>query len=205
LASANAVRVVIVDDHRLMVEGLASLIHEWDDLKVVGVATTMAGAIETVRTARPDVVLMDSCLRDGSGAQAAERIRSECPESAVLLLSADVSDREMAQAVQAGARGYLSKAVCAEELVNAIRRVAQGEFLVEPAAVEHVAPALTDRENQVLHLMATGLDNFDIAERLGLGYAIVHGHVRGVLEKLEVRSRLEAVATARRYGLIKPD
>lgn len=188
-----------------MVEGLASLIHEWDDMRVVGVATTMAGAIETVRVARPDVVLMDSRLPDGGAPEATERIRSECPEAAVLLLSADLTDCSMAQAVEAGARGYVSKAVCAEELVNAIRRAAEGELLAEPGAAERFARILSDREMQVLNLMATGHDNFEIAERLGLGYAIVHGHVRGVLEKLGAGSRLQAVATARRYGLIKPD
>ena len=188
-----------------MVEGLACLIHEWDDMRVVGVAMTVAGAVETVRVARPDVVLMDSRLPDGTAPEATERIRRECPEAAVLLLSADQTDCTIAQAVQAGARGYVSKAVCAEELVDAIRRAAEGEILEEAGAAGRFACILSDREAQILNLMATGLDNFDIAERLGLGYAIVHGHVRGVLEKLGAASRLQAVATARRYRLIKPD
>jgi DNA-binding NarL/FixJ family response regulator len=124
MSEADKVTIVIIEDHRLMVEGLASLIHEQDDLRVVGVAFTVAEGIETVDTTRPDVVLIDSWLPDGSGAEATERIRRDHPDIAVVLLSADVSEAAISKAVEAGACGWVSKAACAEQLLDAIRRAA---------------------------------------------------------------------------------
>lgn len=205
-----------------MVDGLAALIREQSDLVVVGVALTMAEALERVEATHPDVVLMDSWLPDGSGAEAAQRIRREHADIAVVFLSADVSDAAMSLAVEAGACGYVSKAACAEQLLDAVRRAAEGEFLVPPHTIarllqfrrestqmrqasERIAMSLTEREREVLRLMAKGLDNFRVAEQLGIGYGTVRSHVRGVLEKLGAQSRLEAVATARRNGLINGD
>jgi two-component system, NarL family, response regulator DevR len=120
--TAKPIRVFIVEDLRLMVEGLASLISEQDDMQVVGVASTVAEAVQTVGAARPHVVLMDSILPDGSGAEATVRIRAAHPAIAVLYLSADAPERGMAIAIQAGACGYVSKAASVEELLAAIRR-----------------------------------------------------------------------------------
>ena len=216
---AEPITVLIVEDHRLMVEGLASLLGEVPELRVVGTAGSVREAIEAARTLQPQVVLMDFRLPDGEGPEATERIRHDQPEVAVLFLSADVSDEAMMRAVDAGACGYVSKAATAEELTNAIRRAGEGEFLLpaatmsrllarqrearqSEAARERLAEELTSREREVLRMMASGFDNYDIAEKLGIGYGTVRSHVRGVLEKLGARSRLQAVAMARETGLI---
>jgi two-component system, NarL family, response regulator DevR len=216
---AGPITVLIVEDHRLMVEGLASLLGDEPDLKVVGTAGTVKDAIEAARTLQPQVVVMDFRLPDGNGAEATERIRQEHPEVAVLFLSADVSDDAMMRAVDAGACGYVSKGASAEELTSAIKRAGEGEFLLPAAtmsrllarqrearraqaAKDKLEDDLTSREQEVLKMMAAGLDNYDIAEKLGIGYGTVRSHVRGVLEKLGARSRLQAVALARDSGLI---
>src|SRR5690348_8231600 len=219
MPAAEPITVLIVEDHRLMVEGLSSLLSEVAELKVVGTAGTVREAVDAARLLEPQIVLMDFRLPDGTGAEAAERIRQDHPEVAVLFLSADVSDDAMMQAVDAGACGYVSKAATAEELTSALRRAGEGEFLLpaatmtrllarqrearrSAAAREKIAEELTTREHEVLKMMASGLDNYDIADKLGIGYGTVRSHVRGVLEKLGARSRLQAVALARESGLI---
>lgn len=213
---AKQINVLLVEDHRLMFEGLSSLLSEYPDINVAGVATTVADSIDKATLLRPDLVLMDYRLPDGDGAQASERIRSTQPDIAILFLSADPSESAMLRAVEAGAAGFVSKAASAEVLVSSIRRAAAGEFLLEAPimarlmdqrrrarqAVE-VREQLTAREKDVLRLMAQGLDNFEIADSLGIGYGTVRGHVRGVLEKLGAHSRLQAVAEARKVGLIE--
>ena len=216
---AEPIAVLIVEDHKLMVEGLSSLLGEMPELKVAGTAGTVQQAVDAARSLQPQVVLMDFRLPDCNGAEATERIRREHPEVAVLFLSADVSDDAMMQAVDAGACGYVSKAASAEELKTAILRAAEGEFLLPAAtmsrllarqrdarrtqaAKKRLADELTAREREVLKMMASGLDNYDIADKLGIGYGTVRSHVRGVLEKLGARSRLQAVALARESGLI---
>jgi two-component system response regulator DevR len=219
MTGAVKINLLLVEDHRLMFEGLSSLLSEYPDLSVVGVATTVADSVHKAVLLRPDVVLMDYRLPDGDGAQATERIRVQAPDTAILFLSADPSEAAVTRAVEAGASGFVSKGATAEELVSAIRRAADGELLVEAAtmtrllearrrsqlqreAQERVAAELTAREREVLRLMADGLDNGEIASRLGIGYGTMRSHVRGVLEKLGARSRLQAVAAARRAGLV---
>ena len=203
-----------------MVEGLSSLLGEVPNVKVVGTAGTVKDAVEAARALDPHVVLMDFRLPDGNGAEATERIRKEHPEVAVLFLSADISDDAMMQAVDAGACGYVSKAASADELTSAVLRAAEGEFLLPAATMsrllqrqrearkaqvarDRLAEELTPREHDILKMMASGLDNYDIADKLGIGYGTVRSHVRGVLEKLGARSRLQAVALARDSGLIR--
>ena len=217
---SEKISVLLVEDHRLMFEGLSSLLAEYSDIDVVGVATTVADSIEKAALLRPDLVLMDYRLPDGDGAQASERIRTGQPDTAILFLSAEPSDSAMMRAVEAGAAGFVSKAASAEVLVSSIRKAAAGEFLLEAATMarllEHrrrdqsaataraqLMAELTGREREVLKLMGRGLDNFEIADELGIGYGTVRGHVRGVLEKLGVHSRLQAVAEARKAGLIE--
>ncbi len=216
---ADPITVLIVEDHRLMVEGLASLLGEAPELKVVGTAGTVKDAVDAAASLHPQVVLMDFRLPDGEGPDATVRIRQEHPEVAVLFLSADISDEAMMRAVDAGACGYVSKAATAEELTNAIKRAGEGEFLLPAATMARLLARqrearrsqeqrskleeeLTTREREVLKMMAAGLDNYDIADKLGIGYGTVRSHVRGVLEKLGARSRLQAVALARDGGLI---
>lgn len=204
-----------------MFEGLTSLLSEYPDMKVLGVATTVADAVDKALVLKPDLVLMDYRLPDGDGSIATQRIRAKLPDTAVVFLSADVSEASMMRAVEAGAAGYVSKAASAEELVAAVRRAADGEFLVAASTMSRLlqqrseaqrrateqarlSDELTPREREVLNLMADGLDNFSIAKELRIGYGTVRGHVRGVLEKLGAHSKLEAVAAAREAGLVQP-
>jgi len=213
------ISVLIVENHRLMFEGLSSLLSEYPDLSIAGIATTVADAVAKASLLKPDLVLMDYRLPDGDGTQATEKIRARLPDTAVLFLSADVSEASMMRAVEAGACGYISKDASAEELVAAIRRAAGGEFLLEAATVARllerrrqaqrqeservaVGAELTSRERDVLRLMARGMDNYEVADELRIGYGTVRGHVRGVLEKLGSHSRLQAVAIAREAGLV---
>ncbi len=213
------INVLLVEDHRLVFEGLASLLSEYPDLSVIGNAATVADAVENASSLKPDLVLMDYRLPDGDGAQATEQIRARLPDTAVLFLSADLSEAAMMRAVEAGACGYVSKASSAESLVDAIRRAADGEFLLEATTMARlverrrlaqrhqlesaaVGADLTTREREVLGLMARGMDNFEVAAELRIGYGTVRGHVRGVLEKLGSHSRLQAVAIARQAGLV---
>jgi two-component system, NarL family, response regulator DevR len=214
------INLLLVEDHRLMFEGLSSLLAEYSDINVLGVATTVADAIAKASLLKPDLVLMDYRLPDGDGAQASERIRALLPDTAVLFLSADPSESAIVRAVEAGASGYVSKAASAEELVGSIRKAADGEFLLEAATMgrlleqrrqtqqrateqRRLSSDLTGREHDVLRLLAQGMDNFQIAEELGIGYGTVRGHVRGVLEKLGAHTRLQAVAEARKAGLVE--
>jgi len=213
------INVLLVEDHRLMFEGLSSLLTEYSDINVLGVATTVADAVAKASLLKPDLVLMDYRLPDGDGAQASERIRALLPDTAVLFLSADPSEASIMRAVEAGASGYVSKGASAEELVTSIRKAAEGEFLLEAATMvrlleqrhqsqqkateqQRLISELTPREHDVLRLMARGLDNYEISEELGIGYGTVRGHVRGVLEKLGSHTRLHAVAAARKAGLL---
>jgi DNA-binding NarL/FixJ family response regulator len=215
------INVLLVEDHRLMFEGLTSVLSEFPDIHIAGVATTVADAVAKALVIKPDVVLMDFRLPDGDGAQASESIRTKLPDTAIVFLSADVSESAMMRAVEAGASGYVSKAASAEDLVTSIRKAAEGEFLLEVATMarllerrrqaqreqteqHRIADQLTPRERDVLTLLAKGLGNADIADELHIGYGTVRGYVRGVLEKLGAHSRLEAVAAARRAGLIQP-
>jgi DNA-binding NarL/FixJ family response regulator len=216
---AEPITVLIVEDHRLMVEGLASLLGDVPGLRVAGIAGTVEEAVDKARELQPQVVLMDFRLPDGNGAEATARIRRDNRDVAVLFLSADVSDNAMLLAVDAGACGYISKAASAEELTGALKRAGEGEFLLPAATMsrllarqreqrrseaerDRIAQDLTAREREVLNMMAAGLDNYDIADRLGIGYGTVRSHVRGVLEKLGARSRLQAVVQARESGLL---
>jgi DNA-binding NarL/FixJ family response regulator len=217
---ADAVRVLIVEDHLVLAEALSSLLEEYEGLTVVGQAATVMDAVLQARHHRPDVVLMDFQLPDGTGAQATEAIRRENPDTAVVFLSADDTPGALLAAVEMGASGYLLKSESGSKVADSVRRAAQGEMLVPPSVLaallasqrdrarqdqdrERLLGDLTGRERDVLALMATGLDNNTIAERLGIGVTTVRGHVQHVLEKLDAHSKLEAVTRAAQYGLVE--
>jgi DNA-binding NarL/FixJ family response regulator len=214
------VGVLVVEDHRLMFEGLISVLSEFGDINVAGVATTVADAVRKATVIKPDLVLMDYRLPDGDGVDATTKIRALLPDTAVLFLSADVSEAAMMRAVEAGASGYVSKGAAAEDLVAGIRKAAEGEFLLEAATMSRLIEArrkiqraeqgqqrldqkLTALERDVLKLLARGLGNGEIADELRVNYGTVRGQVRGLLEKLDAQTRTEAVATARRVGLVE--
>ncbi|TME95809.1 MAG: response regulator transcription factor [Chloroflexi bacterium] len=213
------VTLLLVEDYRLMFEGLSSILAEYPDFNVVGVATSVKDAVEKAVLLKPDLVLMDYRLPDGDGVQATERIRVNLPDTAILFLSSETSESAVMRAVEAGASGFVSKAATAEELVGAIRQAAAGEFLLETATMARLLEArrqiqdrpgqpaeaprrLTPREQEVLRLLAGGLDNGEIATHLGIEYGAVRTNVRGALEKLGAHTRAQAVAAAGRAGLL---
>ena len=214
-----AISVLVVEDHVLVAEGLAAMLNATGDIKVVGAATTAADAVRLAAEQQPAVVVMDSHLPDGFGADIAGRIREQQPQVAIVFLSADESEAAMIAAVRAGACAYLPKSRATADVIEAVRRAAQGEMLIpagqlarllarshEMARDDHerrrLLDALTPREREVLALMAEGLDNRAIAADLGIAFTTVRGHVQNILEKLDAHSKLEALACAARYALL---
>jgi DNA-binding NarL/FixJ family response regulator len=215
----SRITVLLVEDHLLVAEGLAAMLRATGDLDVVGTATTAAEAVRLAAVHHPDVVVMDSHLPDGAGSDVAGRIREHHPQAALVFLSADESEAAMIAAVRAGACAYLPKSRATADVVDAVRRAAEGEMLIPAGQLasllarshemarddrerQRLLDALTPRENEVLSLMAEGLDNRAIAADLGIGFSTVRGHVQNILEKLDAHSKLEALACAARYGLL---
>ena len=204
MIGSQPIKVLLVQDDRLMFEGLISLLSDYSDLNVIGVASTAADALEKSIVLKPDLVLMDR-IADSDGAQLCERIRASRPDAAVLFLTADDSNTSIEHAVQAGAAGYLSTSVSANELLEAIRKLADGEMLVtaatvarllregptwEPAASPGAGAELTAPEKDVLARISRGQANHESAGDLGVPPAVVRGHVRAALTKLGVHSKI---------------
>jgi DNA-binding NarL/FixJ family response regulator len=215
------IRVLVVEDHRILAEGLVALLHARVDFNVLGWVATVREAIAMTDQGHPHVVLMDSRLPDGTGAEAAASIHRCHPEVAIVFLSVDDSYDAMLAAMEAGARGYLSKAVGATELEAAVYGAADGDMLLSapllatllkhqqdrrarPVEAARRPSELTSREHQVLELLATGLNNREIAGQLGVTYATIRTHVRNLLAKIGAHSRLQAVARAGEHGLLAP-
>lgn len=213
-APARQVKVLIVEDHKVVAQGLRSLISQEPDLEVLGVASSVEEAARVGRELKPDVLLVDFRLPDGNGAEAVAAIRRTNPKVKVLFLSAVDNPGALMTAIQVGARGYLLKANAAEEVVKAVRRVAAGEMLISATALAaliaekgeqtHLLDTLTQRERQVLGLIAQGLDNRTVADRLGVEYGTVRSHVRNLIAKLEVHNKMQAIVRAAQLGLLEP-
>jgi DNA-binding NarL/FixJ family response regulator len=213
--AVGMVKILIVEDHKIVAEGLQSLITQESDLEVVGLASTVEEARRLGRESRPDVILVDFRLPDGNGAEAVAAIRKVVPKVSVLFLSAVDSPAALMAAIQVGARGYLLKAEAAAKVVAAVRRVAAGEMLISASALAaliaekgeqtHLIDTLTHREREVLRLMAQGLDNREIAERLSIEYGTVRSHIRNLIAKLEVHNKMQAIVRAVQLGLLEPD
>jgi DNA-binding NarL/FixJ family response regulator len=206
----SALRVLVVDDHPLFRAGVTGLLGSVADTGVVGTAGDGEAAVREATLTRPDVVLMDLDLPGMSGLEAISRIARASPESAVLVLSMLDDDDSVLAAMRAGARGYVLKGAGQEELLAAIRAVAAGgavfgaavagrmlAALDRPAPADPAFPELTEREAEVLTLMADGRDNRSIAAELGVSTKTVANHVSRVLTKLQARDRVEAVLRAR--------
>lgn len=209
----GAITVLIVDDHRMVAEGMARLIEREDDLLAVGVVTTSAAAIDTSRLAAPDVILLDNHLPDVDGVSTARMLREISPDVRIVLITGDGSDEVLLDAIDAGCAGYVDKTRASEELVSAVRQAHAGEIVMAPAEVKRLLPRLprfdaphdiflTDTERDILTLAAEGLDNRGIADELGLRTNEVQRDVQSLLARLDVRSKLEAIAAAHRSGLI---
>ena len=204
-----AVRIVLVDDHEVVRRGVADVLREEADLEVVAEAGSVAEAIARVRQYRPEIVILDVRLPDGSGVEACREIRSWSPDTRVIMLTSYADDEALFASILAGASGYVLKQIRMDDLLAAIRCVAAGGSLLDPAVTERVLrrlrgedrspadkafDALTERERDILVLIAEGLSNRQIAERVFLAEKTVKNYVSSILMKLGLSRRTEAVA-----------
>jgi DNA-binding NarL/FixJ family response regulator len=208
--TSRVIRVLVADDHAVVRAGIVSLLAAEPGIEVVGEATDGDDAVHQALALRPDLVVMDVRMPRLTGDAATAIIRDRAPEVRVLVLTTYESDASILSAIEAGASGYLLKAAPAEELVAGVRSVAAGEVALSPAIaaqlvarVREPAPAtLTPRETEVLRLVAEGLSNRAIAERLFLGESTVKTHLLRTFEKLGVNDRTRAVTLAMQRGLL---
>jgi len=207
------VRVFLLDDHEIVRRGLRELLESEDDLIVVGDAGTAAEALARIADLRPDVAVLDVRLPDGDGVEVCREIRSTQPDVKCLMLTSFADDEALFSAILAGASGYILKQVRGTDLVDAIRRVAQGQSLLDPGVTARVlerlrAPqvpdddlaTLTEQERRILDLIAEGLTNRQIGERMFLAEKTVKNYVSNVLMKLGMSRRSEAAAYAARLA-----
>jgi len=199
------IRVLVADDHPVVQQGLCTMLELEDDIEVIGRADDGVDAVEQARTQRPDVILLDVQMPNMDGIEALRRIRAENPEARVIVLTTYRNEDYIFPSLQAGARGYLLKDATREELAGAIRSVAAGASLLDPAwisAARDGLPALTPRERDVLKLMADGRSNSEIATLLFVSENTVKTHVSNILVKLGCRDRAAAVLIAWRRHII---
>jgi DNA-binding NarL/FixJ family response regulator len=214
VSEPGTIRVMVVDDHKMFAETLLRVLAEEPDLQVVGTATSVAEARTLARTESPDVVLMDYRLPDGLGTDAARQIREDRPATKVVILTGFPEDSVLITAIEVGCSGYMTKDGAVEEAISAVRAGAAGEALIPPAILARLLPklrressrtsySLSARELDVLRLIAQGLPNQAIADDLVLSVNTVRKHVQSILNKLDAHSKLEALATAVRQGLVE--
>lgn len=211
----ESVGVLVVDDHPLFRQGVVHSLGAEPDLTVVGQAATGEEALKLARELLPDVVLLDISMPGWSGLTAAEKIAMACPATAIVMLTVSEDKDKLLAAFKAGARGYVLKGVSAQELAKVVRSAAAGDVYVSPPLAAEMlvsltrgrAPdplqELTDREREILGLIGTGLSNREIGERLFLSEKTIKHYVTNILQKLQVRSRVEAALFAARHDSLK--
>jgi two-component system, NarL family, response regulator DevR len=207
-------RVVLVDDHEVVRNGIKSLLEETPDVSVVGEAGTVKDAIARVEWARPDVVIMDVRLPDGSGIEATREIRARLPKTQVLMLTTFADEEALFASIMAGAAGYVLKQIKGVDLVRAVLTVGRGESLLDPAVTKGVLDRLrkgkhllkderlarlSAQEERILELITAGKTNREIGEKLHLAEKTVKNYVTSILSKLEVARRAEAAAYLARH------
>jgi DNA-binding NarL/FixJ family response regulator len=212
----ESIRILIADDHPLFRKGMRALLSSMDDVEVVGEATRGQEALELAATLQPDVILMDLQMPDGGGITATRQIMAASPHIRILVVTLFQDDDSVFAALRAGARGYVLKDTDEDEMVRAIRAVAGGEAIFSPAiatrlidffaaprpaAPKAIFPELTEREREILSLIAQGESNAEIAARLVLSLKTVRNHVSNIFSKLQVADRVQAAIRARAAGL----
>jgi two-component system NarL family response regulator len=215
------IRVLVVDDHALFRRGLQMVLEQEPDIEVVGEASDGAEAVETAAEKLPDIVLMDVRMPKRGGIDACTAIHDVAPSTKIIMLTISDEEADLYDAIKAGAMGYLLKEISIEEVASAIRAVHGGQSLISPSMASKLltefaamvkktddkqqvpAPRLTDREMEVLKLVARGLNNRDIAKELFISENTVKNHIRNILEKLQLHSRMEAVVYAVREKLLE--
>lgn len=204
-----AIRVLIVDDHAVVRDGLAAVLDLQPDLTVVGQAGSGGEAVERFRELRPDVTLMDLSMPEGDGVEAIAAIRREFPQARIVVLTTYDGDERIHRALGSGAKGYLLKDCSTAELVAAVREVHAGNAHVSAQAASRLAaratggPALSRREVEVLQLVAAGRSNREIGAQLFISEGTVKTHLLSIHEKLGVRDRTEAVVVAMKRGILQ--
>ncbi|MBO0709443.1 MAG: response regulator transcription factor [Candidatus Dormibacteraeota bacterium] len=223
-AGTEPIRVLIADDHALFRRGLEMVLAEEDGIDLVGQASDGAEAVQVASETVPDVVLMDIRMPKTSGIEAARQMKEAAPSAKIVMLTISDEEDDLFEAIRAGASGYLLKDIPLDEVADSVRAVHGGQSLInpsmagklltefatlarrdeeEPPAKHVAAPKLTDREMEVLRLVARGMNNRDIAKELFISENTVKNHVRNILEKLQIHSRMEAVMIAVRNKLIE--
>jgi len=206
--SSRQIRILAVDDHPLLREGIATLVNGEADMRLVAEASNGQDAIEQFRTHRPDVTLMDLQMPDFNGVEAIERIQREYGDARFIVLTTYTGDMQVLRALKAGARAYILKGHVHRELIETIRAVHAGQKRIPPeiaaTLAEHATDdALTGREVDVLRLIAAGNANKNIADQLAIGEATVKAHVSNILSKLRANDRTHAVTIALQRGIIE--
>ncbi len=216
----DRIRVMICDDHALFRRGLIMVLEAEDDIEVVGEAEDGRDAVERVADIVPDVVLMDVRMPDVDGIEATRLIAERAPSAKIIMLTVSDEESDLYEAIKAGATGYLLKEISIEEVASAVRAVVSGQSLISPSMASKLlneftnlakradertsvpTPRLTERELEVLRLVAQGMSNREIAGELYISENTVKNHVRNILEKLHLHTRMEAVMYAVREKLL---
>ena len=219
--SDEPIRVLIVDDHALFRRGLVMVLEQEKDIDLVGEAGDGAEAVNIAQDTMPDVVLMDVRMPRRGGIEATSQIKAIAPHTKILMLTISDEEADLYDAIKAGASGYLLKEISIEEVANAIRQVHAGQSMISPSMASKLLtefatmvkktdekpaaaqPRLTEREMEVLRLVAKGRNNRDIAKELFISENTVKNHIRNILEKLHLHSRMQAVVYAVREKLLE--
>ncbi|TKC18185.1 response regulator transcription factor [Robertmurraya kyonggiensis] len=208
------IRVAVVDDHEMVRKGIISYLITEPEIEIVGEANSGNGAVSLVLEKRPEVVLMDLLMENGTGIDATKEILKEYPECKIIIITSFYDDEQVFPAIEAGAFSYILKTATAEEVVRAIQKAVAGETVIEPKVANRMMKRfrpqerkphdeLTEREMEVLMCIGEGMTNQQISEELFIGIKTVKTHVSNILSKLDVTDRTQAAVYANRNGLVQ--